>query len=151
MKDFLNDCRASVLQALAALAVFGILAGNVATAAPRLDESELLAVGFKVLVATTPVQEKWVKGLAPGKIRPMQRNGKKLFVYPDATKAQVYVGGPAEYAAYLKLHPESQQSSKEATDKTNAYRVKQDDVMRKANATDLSDPFLGASWADFGW
>ena len=31
------------------------------------------------------------------------------------------------------------------------YRVKQDEVMRKATAHDLSDPFLGASWADLGW
>ena len=33
----------------------------------------------------------------------------------------------------------------------SAYRAKQDDAMRKATARDLSDPFLGASWADLGW
>lgn len=74
---------------LRVLAVSALLAGAAAAAAPRTDESELLALGFKVLVATTPVQEKWVKSLAPGQIRPVQRNGRKYFIYPDASRNQV--------------------------------------------------------------
>jgi hypothetical protein len=116
-----------------------------------VNEGELSALGFKVLVATTTVQQEWVRRLPPGEIRPMQRNGKKFFIYPDASRNQVYVGGSAEYAAYRQLHPESRQGTQEAEKRASAYRLKQDDEMRKATARDLSDPFLGASWADLGW
>ena len=118
----------------------------------RSDEKQLLDAGFKVLVATNKVQEEWVQGLPPGKIRPMQRTGKKYFIYPDAAKKQVYVGGPKEYDAYVQLHPEHRAASAgQAAKEASAYRGKQDDVMRSATARDLSDPFLGASWADLGW
>ena len=128
-----------------------IVAGCAATATPRVDESQLLSLGFKVLVATTTVQQEWVKGLTPGQIRPMQRNGKHFFIYPDASRNQIYVGGPEEYEAYQQLHPESQAGTQQAADRASAYRAKQDDAMRKATARDLSDPFLGVGWADLGW
>ena len=131
--------------------MFAFVAGAAAAATPRIDENQLSALGFKVLVATTTVQQEWVKTLAPGQIRPMQRNGKKFFIYPGASGNQIYVGGPAEYEAYQKLHPDGQQSAQDAATKASAYRGKQDAAMRKATARDLSDPFLGASWADLGW
>jgi hypothetical protein len=151
MKRFLNSRRTNLLTVLSALAVCVFVAGAAAAATPRMDESQLLALGFKVLVATTTVQQEWVQSLAPGQIRPMQRNGKKFFIYPDASRNQIYVGGPQEYAAYQQLHPGSQTGTQEAANKASAYRAKQDDMMRKATARDLSDPFLGASWADLGW
>jgi hypothetical protein len=127
------------------------IAGGAAAAPPSVDESQLLALGFKVLVATTPAQQEWVRRLPPGQIRPMQRTGKKFFIYPDASRNQIYVGGPKEYEAYHQLHPESQLATREAAKKGSAYRLKQDEVMQKATARDLSDPFLGASWFDLGW
>jgi len=136
---------------MTAFAMGLFVAGAAVAATPRVDEKQLLELGFKVLVATTKVQEDWVRSLPPDKVRPMQRNGKKFFVYPDATRNQVYVGGPAEYEAYRQLHPEGQQSAQDAATKASAYRMKQDSAMRKASARDLSDPFLGASWADLGW
>jgi hypothetical protein len=136
----------TVIGALAALAAAVACAAGTP---PRPDESELLATGFKVLVATTSVQRDWVKSLPVGKIRAMQRNGKKYFVYPDAPGNQVYVGGPKEYQAYLERHPEMQQGTNAAAN--SAYRARQADAMRMATARDLSDPFLGASWADLGW
>jgi hypothetical protein len=151
MKRFLNSCRAKLLKALGALAVTALVAGSATAAAPRIDESQLLELGFKVLVATTKVQEDWVRSLPPGEIRPMQRTGKKFFIYPDASRNQIYVGGPKEYEAYAQLHPESKADGQEAVKKGSAYRLKSDDTMRKATARDLSDPFLGASWADLGW
>jgi hypothetical protein len=151
MKRPLYFRRASLLNALRALAVSVFVAGAAAAATPPVDESQLLALGFKVLVATTTVQQEWVQTLPPGQMRPMQRNGKHFFIYPDAPRNRIYVGGPKEYAAYRELHPESQAGMQEAADKARAYRLKQDDAMRKATARDLSDPFLGASWADLGW
>jgi len=135
--------------AITALALSMSMAGTAFAAAPRVDEAQLLELGFKVLVATTTVQEKWVKGLAPGQIRPMQRNGKKFYIYPDAGRNQIYVGGPQEYERFRQLYPETQKGTSEAD--TRAYRLKQDEVMRNATARDLSNPFLGASWADLGW
>jgi hypothetical protein len=151
MKCFLNSRRATLLKVLGALAVTVFVAGAAAAATPRIDESQLLNLGFKVLVATTKVQQDWVRTLPPGQIRPMQRTGRKFFIYPDASRNQIYVGGPAEYDAYQQLHPEGLQSAQDAATKASAYRGKQDAAMRKATARDLSDPFLGASWADLGW
>src|SRR4051812_23504716 len=71
---------------LMAAAVFAV--GVAAAASPRIDEAELLNLGFKVLIATTKVQQDWVRGLPPGKFRSMQRTGKKYFIYPDASKNQ---------------------------------------------------------------
>jgi hypothetical protein len=151
MTRWLRSLRANLPALLLALTVAVSAAGGAAAAPSRVDESQLLSLGFKVLVATTTVQQEWIKTLAPGQIRPMQRNGRKFFIYPDAPRNQVYVGGPDEYAAYRKLHPESGESAQDAAAKASAYRLKQDDAMRKATARDLSDPFLGASWADLGW
>ena len=144
-------CRAKLLGTLGTLAVTMFLAGGVGAATPRVDEGQLLGLGFKVLVATTKVQEDWVRSLPPGQIRAMQRTGKKFFIYPDASRNQIYVGGPAEYDAYRQLHPEGEQSEQDAAAKARAYRGKQDAAMRAATARDLSDPFLGVSWADLGW
>jgi hypothetical protein len=151
MKRFSISRRASLLRLLTAVAVSVFIAGTAMAAAPRVDESQLLALGFKVLVASTPVQEQWVQSLPPGQIRAMQRSGKKYFIYPDAARKQIYVGGPAEYEAYQQLYPNSQSDQQEAANKASAYRGTQDDTMRKATARDLSDPFLGASWVDLGW
>jgi hypothetical protein len=144
--------RAKLLALLRALAATAFVAAGAAAASPPIDESQLLDVGFKVLVATTKVQEDWVRGLPPGKIRPMQRTGKKFFIYPDASRNQIYVGGPKEYEAFVQLHPEHRPASaQKAAQEASAYRRKQDDAMQKATARDLSDPYLGASWADLGW
>jgi hypothetical protein len=151
MKRFLISRWEKLLRLAGPLVFTVFVAGVAAAAPPSIDESQLLAVGFKVLVATTKVQEEWVRGLPPGKIRPMQRTGKKFFIYPDASRNQIYVGGPKEYEAYLQLHPESRADPQKAAKEASAYRGKQDDAMRKASARDLSDPFLGASWADLGW
>jgi len=154
MKRFVTSSRATLLKALAVLTVTVFVGDGSAAAPRRIDETQLLDLGFKVLVATTKVQQDWVRSLPRGQIRPMQRTGKKFFVYPDAPKNQIYVGGPAEYDAYLKLHPEEQQrvqSARDAAAKESAYRAKQTAAMEAATARDLSDPFLGASWADLGW
>jgi len=149
MKRFWNSHRKFLRTLLTALALSALAARSSGAAPPSPDESELLAAGFKVLVATTPVQRDWVQSLTPGEIRAMQRTGKHFFIYPDASRNQIYVGGPQEYQAYRELHPEKPQGSQEAADR--AYRAKRDDAMRAATARDLSDPFLGASWVDLGW
>src|SRR5215831_20679573 len=86
-------------------------------------------------------------------VRAMQRTGKHYFIYPDAAKNRIFVGGPQEYAAYRKLHPEDNSIDRQRAQETaaSAYRAKQDGAMEAATARDLSNPFLGLSWADLGW
>jgi hypothetical protein len=81
----------------------------------------------------------------------VQRTGKKFFIYPDPAGNQIYVGGPREYEAYRQLHPDSTLAAQEAVKKGTEYRGKSYEATRKATARDLSDPFLGADWVDFGW
>jgi hypothetical protein len=150
MKLCSNACTANLLTVLSALTVSLFVAGAAAAPPPRIDESELLSSGFKVLVAKTSVQAEWVKRLPPGEIRPMQRNGQKLFIYPDAAGNQIYIGGPMEYEAYRQLHPDSKLAAREAVNKGHEYRGKQDEATRKATARDLTNPFLGADWVYFG-
>ena len=148
----LNSRPANLLKVLGALALMMFAAGALAaTKPPHIDENELLALGFKVLVPTTTAQAEWVQRLAPGEIRPMQRTGKKFFIYPDAANNQIYIGGPNEYAAYREAHPDSKLAGQEGAKQASAYRAKQDVAMKKATARDLSDPFLGVSWYDLGW
>jgi len=151
MKQFLASGRARSLMTSIALVVLVFVAGGAAAAAPGVDESELQALGFKVLVATTPVQKEWVQRLAPGQVKAVQRNGNKYFIFPDASRKQVYVGGPKEYDAYRQLHPGSQPGTDEAARKGSAARGKQNQVMQDSTARDLTDPFLGVGWNDLIW
>jgi len=97
MNRFLSSRRPNLLAVLLALAA-SVLITDRAVAAPSTDAGdELLGLGFKVLVATTTIQQDWIRGMAPGQIRAMQRTGKKYFIYPDAPRNQIYVGGPKEY------------------------------------------------------
>ena len=136
---------------LIALATSLFVTGAAAATTPAVDETELLGLGFTVLVASTPTQEDWVRRLPQGKVKPMQRNGKKYFIFRDATRTQIYVGGPKEYAAYQELHPESQLGTEEAARKGSAARAKQNTAMQNATSRDLSDPWLGVGWSDLIW
>jgi hypothetical protein len=143
---------ANLLKVLGALALMTFVAGALAaTKPPQIDENELLTLGFKVLVPTTTAQEDWVKRLAPGQVRAMQRTGKKFYIVPDASRKQIYVGGPNEYAAYREAHPDSKLVGQEGAKQASAYRAKQDATMKRATARDYSDPFLGVSWYDLGY
>ena len=148
-----NSRHASRLRLLGTFALSLFVAGAVIAAAapPHLDENDLLTAGFKVLVPTTKAQADWVQRLAPGEIRPVQRTGKKFYIGPDASRKQIYVGGPREYEAYLQLHPDTKLYGQDAAKNAAAYRSKQNEKMQKATARDASNPFLGATWNDLGW
>jgi len=147
-----SDPRRSTLRVvLCTFAAAMLVVGSTVAAAAGVDESELQALGFKVLVATTPVQQEWVQRLPPGKVKAVQRNGNKYFIFPDASKQQVYVGGPSQYEAFQQLHPESQPGTEEAAKKGSDARAKQNAAMQKATARDESNPYLGIGWSDLIW
>ena len=160
MNPFLKIRRVNLRTLTAAFAALVLLAGaaGAATPAPPVDDAELLGLGFKVLVATTTAQQDWVRRMAPGQIRAMQRTGKKYFLYPDPARNQVYVGGPTEYEAYLKAHPQSKLAGQDGAKKAADYRAKQDAAMQKSTARDLSDPYYWTNtavwvptWGELGW
>jgi len=155
MNQFLNARRKNLLVTLAALTVSVLLAAGASAATPTVDEKELLSVGFKTLVATTTAQSDFVKRMAPGQIRAMQRTGKKFFIYPDAPNNQVYVGGPQEYEAYKQLHPDTKLAGQDGAKKASEYRAKQDTAMKKASARDVSSPYYwvntAPTWTELGW
>jgi hypothetical protein len=147
-----SDPRRSTLRVvLCTFAAAMLVGGSTVAAAAGIDESELQALGFKVLVATTPVQQEWVQRLPPGKVKAVQRNGNKYFIFPDASRQQVYVGGPSQYEAYQQRHPESQPGTEEAAKKGSDARAKQNQTMQKATARDESNPYLGIGWSDLIW
>jgi len=155
MNQLLKSRRANALIVVMAFAASVLGTANAAVkATPPVDANELSSLGFKVLVATTPAQTDWVKRLAPGQIRAMQRTGKKFFIYPDAKNNQIYVGGPKEYDAYKELHPDSQLAGAGGAKQAADYRSKQDAAMKKSTVRDLSNPYYWvntATWADLGW
>jgi len=152
MKDRLKERAPRTVAMRSVVAMLLWLGASAFAAAATIDPRQLVDSGFKVLVATNDVQRSWVKGLPAGKFRAMQRTGRKFFIYPDAPGSQVYVGGPAEYDAYLKLHPENAVADAAAvTREASAYRKQQSEAMQKATARDNSDPWLGLSWSDLGW
>ena len=147
MKRFLNSRSTKLRNVLWALASdhLGYRLGAAAATTAPIDERQLLDAGFKVLVATTKVQEEWVRKLPPGKIRPMQRTGKKYFIYPDSSRNQVYVGGPKEYETYVQLHPEHRVAdAREAEIAASAYRMKQADAMQAGDRSRLVGPVPGS-------
>lgn len=135
---------------VAAFVVCLLVAVGADAAAPKVDTSELLSSGFKVLVAKTQVQKDWVKNLPKGQIRPMQRTGKKYFIYPDASGSQIYIGGPMEFEAYRQLRPDTQLAARQAVQQGTTAREKSYAATKQATGRELSDPFLGAEWIDLG-
>src|SRR5438270_9260965 len=122
---------------ITALAIVTLAIGfaQAASRAPRpVDDTELLGLGFKVLTAETKTQSDWIRTCTPNQIRAVQRTGKKYFIYPDAANNRVFVGGPIQYEAYLKLHPGDQRRMQQAAAEASAYRAKQNKAMREATA-----------------
>src|SRR5262245_40946216 len=103
---------------------------------PPVDEAQLTAAGFKVVVAKTPQQLEHVKALPQGQITGWQRTGVHYFIYPDAAHDRIYVGTPKEYAAYQRLRP-GNYPSLAAQDAANmASYEKQDKAMQNYTQRD---------------
>lgn len=64
------------------------------------QESLLLSAGFKMVNATTPLQQQQLRDLPPERVSAIQQMGKVFFVYPVPAKAILYVGHNDQYLAY---------------------------------------------------
>jgi len=99
MKIFLNS-----IQLFSVVGLLFLVAGCATT---KHTETFLIAAGFKMVMATTPKQEQRLKALPPGKITPVQRNGKTYYVFPDVAHNQIYLGTPNEYQNYRQILADS--------------------------------------------
>jgi hypothetical protein len=72
----------------------------VAPSTASQKEKLLVQSGFKVKTVTTPEQQQRVSSLPPGEISTVGYNGKLYYVYPTATRDQIFVGTQTDYNAY---------------------------------------------------
>src|SRR5437899_10195346 len=69
-------------------------------AAASQKESLLSQSGFKVISVTTPKQQQAINGLAQYRVSAVKYNGKLYYVFPTATKDEIYVGKQKQFNAY---------------------------------------------------
>jgi hypothetical protein len=142
----------SLFGMLGMCAVTAIFYGCASTAPPPPDVSQLLAAGFKVVAAKTVQQKEHLQTLPPGKITEWQRTGAHFYVYPDATKNQIFVGTEKEYAAYRRLQPNGGPTLAQQHATDMASYNKQDAAMQMYTARDLADPYyFWDSFDGLGW
>jgi len=84
---------------LLAGALLAFATGCASTAQQRAQQTEklLLASGFHIVPATTPVQQAHLQTLPPAKVTAVKRQGKVWYVFPDAARQQLYVGNSFQY------------------------------------------------------
>jgi hypothetical protein len=152
MTRTLSTGRRRLIVKLGAVAGAAFLSGCASTTPPPPDEAQLLAAGFKVVVAKTVQQKEHLQTLPPGKITEWQRTGVHFFVYPDVAKSQILVGTATEYAAYRRLQPNGGASLGQQQAGDMASYDKQDAAMQKYTARDLADPYyFWDSFDGLGW
>jgi hypothetical protein len=151
-KSIRTEPSMSLLRMLIAVALAAFAQGCASPGPPPPDRNQLLAAGFKIVVATTSQQREHLQTLPPGKITEWQRNGAHFFVYPDAAKNQLYVGTPKEYAAYQRPQRGNYPTLAQQQAADMASYNKQDAAMQKNTNRDLSDPyFFWPSFDALGW
>lgn len=101
MKRILNS-----FQALTALALLALAVG----CATDLHSKENLAIaaGFKIITPSNPNQQAILANLPPGKVSPVNHQGKTYYVLPDVKNNQAYVGGPKQLQSYKALRVQQQ-------------------------------------------
>ena len=145
---FARGRRVAMLGVVAMLLCLGCTS---APPTPPDERSALLASGFKTVPATTQQQREHLQTLTPGQITAWQRTGRIYYVYPDASRNQLYVGTKKEYDAFRRLAPNAASTLARQNAMDVAAYDKQDAAMRRADG-DSVDPYaFWASFDDLGW
>ena len=79
--------------------------------ATQQKEDMLVASGFKIITATTPVQQQMLKTLPASRVSAVRRNGQIYFVYPVQARNVLYVGKNSQYLAYQQLAQQRQEAA----------------------------------------
>ena len=66
-------------------------------------ESMLTASGFKMVPASSPVQQQMMNTLPAGRVSAVRRTEKVYFVYPDQARNVLFVGNNNQYLHYEGL------------------------------------------------
>lgn len=135
------------LLALIAFVAVALGCAGTPSAPPPPNEAQLLAAGFKIVVATTDEQRMHLRSLDPGRITELQRTGVHFYVYPEPAQSRILVGSPREYEAYLKLRPGTGPSLAQQSAADLANYNKQDAAMDMYTKRDLNDPYY--FWPSF--
>lgn len=152
MKRTGSNSQSGIFRLLWLVAATTILNGCASAPPPPPDESQLVAAGFKVIVAKTVEQREHLGTLASGQITEWQRNGAHFFVYPDVAKNQLYVGTQKEYLAYRRVHPDVGPTLNQQQAAEMASYNKQDAAMQMYTTRDLADPYyFWDSFEGLGW
>lgn len=129
----------NTFKALAAVALTALAVG----CSTDLKEKENLAVaaGFKIITPTKPDQVALLPTLPKNTLTKITYQGKLYYVFPDVKHNRAFVGGPAEFQAYAKLHQEKQISDQNL----EAAQMNQMAAMNQMN--------WGAwgGWGGYGW
>src|SRR5262245_4727473 len=88
--------------AMALIAACQTVATNQAELAASKKEFLLVQSGFKQISVTTPKQQQAINGLAQYRVSAVKYNGKLYYVFPTATKDEIYVGKQKQFDAYKK-------------------------------------------------
>ena len=138
---------------LSTAAATALGAGCASTPPPAPDlASQLSAVGFKAVPATTRQQQEHLQSLTPGTVTAWQRTGKLYHVYPDPSRNQIYVGTQKEYDAFRRLVPGAGATLAAQQSADIAAYNKQDEAMRSRTERDLTDPYyFWKRFDDLGW
>jgi outer membrane murein-binding lipoprotein Lpp len=84
-------------------------------------EQLLTASGFRTLSPSTPAQVAHLKSLPQGRITPITKNGRTLFLLADSKRSLLWVGNQSQYQAYKLLRLNKQLSEDQrATKDLNA-------------------------------
>ena len=103
-----------------------LLACGSGCASTKQTEDLLTAAGFKARPATTPAQQAKLKSLPAHKVSPVEKGGKKHYLYPDAARNVVYVGDSAQYEEYRKLR---KQQAWEAEESNQAVQLQDETLL----------------------
>ena len=135
--------RTAIGQIAGAILVAALCVGCASTprAPPPPDEGQLVASGFKVMVAKTVQQQEHLQALPQGRVSEWENTGNRFYVYPDPTKKQLYIGTPKAYEAYRRLVPASGPTLAQQHAADMASYNKTDATMQMYTNRDVSDPW----------
>jgi hypothetical protein len=116
---------ANIAGAMAALALMAACQSTGSSQAVAQKETLLAQSGFRLVTVKTPKQQQAVNGLAQNRCSAVKYNGKLYYVYPTATKNQIYVGRQAQYDSYKKALAAQQTSAAAQQASWNAQQQQQ--------------------------
>jgi len=128
MNTLIKTTTLRLSKVLGAMVLGGLLASCATMSAQKAKDTEqlLVAAGFKMTLADTPVKMAHLKTLTQNKIVPHQKDGAAYYIYADATNCQCFYWGQAQ--AYQKFQQLQAQQNIAAEDRMSAEMNEQEEM-----------------------